>query len=93
MTSTDKQRFSIVNANEIDPVRCPCGMTRRVFTDDPDKIPSLHVVDITEDAQTHYHKQITELYYVLAGTGQMELDGQLFVVVGLGVLGDVDDMQ
>ena len=74
--SIENQRYSIANIPELDPVKCPCGWTRRAFTEDPDKVASLHVVDITEDAQTHYHKKMTEIYYVLEGAGHMELDGQ-----------------
>lgn len=79
--ATEKSaNFEVVHIGDLDPVRCPCGMTRRAFTDDADKIASLHVVDIEHDAQTHYHKKLTELYYVLEGEGQMELDGELFDV-------------
>lgn len=73
-------RFLFVEVSAIDAVPCPCGMTRRAFTEDPDQTASLHVVDIDHDAVTHYHKRMTELYYVLEGTGQLELDGQLFDV-------------
>lgn len=69
--------YQIARITEIDPVACPCGQTRRAFVDDPDRVASLHVVDITTDAKTHYHKKLTELYYILEGTGQMELDGEL----------------
>ena len=64
-----------MNLDDVTPVACPCGMTRRAFAGDPDGIASLHVVDISVDAKTHYHKKLTEIYYVLEGTGQMELDG------------------
>ncbi len=74
------KNFSIVHTQEIEPVPCPCGMTRRAFTDDPEQIASLHVVDISVDAKTHYHKRMTEIYYILEGSGQMELDGQLYDV-------------
>jgi len=37
-----------------------------------------HVVDISADSRCHYHKKLTEIYYVLDGQGQMELDGELF---------------
>jgi mannose-6-phosphate isomerase-like protein (cupin superfamily) len=74
----NNERFTISRLSGIDPVECPCGMSRRAFTDDADGVASLHVVDINTDARTHYHKKLTELYYVLEGTGQMELDGQLF---------------
>ncbi|WP_148073366.1 cupin domain-containing protein [Bythopirellula goksoeyrii] len=31
---------------------------------------------MSTNAQTHYHKRLTELYYILEGEGEMELDGQ-----------------
>jgi len=55
-------------------------MTRRAFVDDPDRVASLHVVQTSGQAQTHYHKRLTEIYYILEGAGQMELDGELFPV-------------
>jgi mannose-6-phosphate isomerase-like protein (cupin superfamily) len=36
----------------------------------------VHVVDISEDAQTHYHKTLTETYVILEGEGYVELDGE-----------------
>lgn len=80
MSEPSAPKYSVVHLNDVTPVPCPCGMTRRAFTDDPDKIASLHVVDISVDARTHYHKKLTEIYYILEGTGQMELDGELLDV-------------
>jgi mannose-6-phosphate isomerase-like protein (cupin superfamily) len=77
---TEQKKFAIIHTQELDPVPCPCGMTRRAFTDDDDQIASLHVVEISTDAQTHYHKKLTEIYFVLEGNGQMELDGELHEV-------------
>ena len=54
----------------------PCGWANRAFGEDPDGIATLHLVSICADSRTHYHKKLTELYYVLEGTGQMELDGR-----------------
>lgn len=71
-------RFRIVDTESIESVPCPCGSARRAFMDDPDQICSLHVVEISEDSRSHYHKKMTEVYYVLEGTGQMELDGERF---------------
>ena len=73
-------KFQIVNLNQTTGIPCPCGSSRRAFTNDSDLIASLHAVDISVDAQTHYHKKLTEIYYILAGNGQMELDGELFDV-------------
>jgi len=33
-------------------------------------------VDIQEDSKVHYHKKLTEIYVVLEGKGEMELDGE-----------------
>ncbi len=74
------KRFTLVRTGEIEPVACPCGQTRRAFLDDPDRTASLHVVDIRADSQTHYHKKLTEIYYILEGEGEMDLDGELFPV-------------
>lgn len=72
--------FSIAQLDAIPPQRCPCGFTKRAFTDLQNGVASLHVVDIQEDSRTHYHKRMTEIYLVLEGEGQMELDGKLFSV-------------
>lgn len=73
-------KFEIANLNEIPPVRCPCGWTQRAFASPGDSVASLHVVNIQEDSRTHYHKRMTEIYLVLEGQGEMELDGQLIPV-------------
>ena len=62
------------------PQACPCGTARRAFTEDADRTASIHVVDIKIDAQTHYHKKMTEIYLVLEGEGYMELDGERIAV-------------
>jgi len=46
--------------------------------DDDNETASIHLVDIKKDSQTHYHKKLTEIYLVLEGDGQIELDGKLF---------------
>ena len=40
----------------------------------------MHVTEIHHDSKTHYHKTMTELYYVLSGEGTMELDGDSFLI-------------
>src|SRR5687768_12833449 len=70
------KRFAIARPEELPGVECPCGEARRAFVDDPDGVASLHITDISVDAKTHYHKRLTELYYILEGEGEMELDGE-----------------
>lgn len=68
--------YMVAQLDEIGPVKCPCGFSRRAFTDSDNTVATLHIVDVTEDARVHYHKKFTEIYLVLEGTGFMELDGQ-----------------
>jgi mannose-6-phosphate isomerase-like protein (cupin superfamily) len=72
--------YMIAQLDEIDPLRCPCGFTRRAFAAPENSLATVHQVDIQEDAQTHYHKKLTEIYVILEGEGSIELDGQLFPV-------------
>lgn len=69
-------QYRIQHLDEVPPTPCPCGSTRRAFVDDPDQTASLHVVQTEGEARRHYHKRLTEVYYILEGEGQIELDGQ-----------------
>jgi mannose-6-phosphate isomerase-like protein (cupin superfamily) len=69
--------YLIAQLDQIAPERCPCGFARRAFAKTAAHVASIHVVDILQDSRTHYHKKMTEIYLVLEGQGQMELDGEL----------------
>lgn len=77
---TKTANYMIAQLDEIEPVKCPCGMTRRAFAGPDNPVATIHMVDIDRDAQRHYHKTLTEIYLVLEGSGQIELDGELFPV-------------
>ncbi len=70
--SSTAKRYEVAQLDEVDPVRCPCGFARRAFGG----VASMHIVDIEEDAKTHYHKKMHEMYFVLEGEGFIELDGE-----------------
>ena len=70
------KRYKIERPVELPAVECPCGESRRAFLDEADGVASLHIVDISNDARAHYHKRLTEIYYILEGQGEMELDGE-----------------
>ena len=79
---TVARRYQIVDFAEIPGVPCPCGTARRAFSDVDGFPATVHVTEISEDAEVHYHKQLTETYYFLecGPEALMELDGELIPV-------------
>jgi mannose-6-phosphate isomerase-like protein (cupin superfamily) len=75
-----EKNYLLADLNAIDPVRCPCGFSRRAHAVPGNDLATMHVVDILEDSRTHYHKKMTEIYLVLEGEGHMELDGDLIPI-------------
>lgn len=55
-------------------VLCPCGVSTRPLTSADGAPCSLHVTAI-RDSVRHYHRETTEVYYILEGTGKIELNG------------------
>ena len=70
------KNYYISQMDELDPVPCPCGQTRRAFISPDNPVATIHMVDISEDSRAHYHKKLTEIYLILDGEGYMELDGE-----------------
>ncbi len=68
--------YMIASFDDIDAVKCPCGFSKRAFVDPQNPTATMHVVDIRQDARVHYHKKLTEIYFILEGGGEMELDGE-----------------
>lgn len=67
-------RSSVVQLDEITPRQCSCGTTRRGFVDESDGLASVHLLRVS-NAVTHHHKIATEVYVILSGEGEVELDG------------------
>lgn len=74
------KNYLVAQLDEIEAQRCPCGFTKRAFAVPENQTATIHLVDIQEDARTHYHKKLTEIYLILEGEGHMELDGELIPV-------------
>ncbi|MHC5054269.1 MAG: cupin domain-containing protein [Planctomycetota bacterium] len=74
------ERYMVARLGEIDPVECPCGMSRRAFVSPDNPVATIHMVDIRVDSKAHYHKKLTEIYLVLEGEGHLELDGEMVPV-------------
>ena len=73
-----ESNYQIADFTDIEPVPCPCGLTRRAFMNEENSVASMHLVEIKEDSETHYHKNMTEIYHVLEGEGKIELDGRSY---------------
>lgn len=86
VTRTQGAGWAFAPLADLPAVPCPCGTTRRAFTDDPARTASIHLVDISTDARTHYHRRLTEIYLVLEGSGHLELDGELIPVKPLDAI-------
>jgi mannose-6-phosphate isomerase-like protein (cupin superfamily) len=74
------KNYRVAQIDQIAPIPCPCGQARRAFAGESGAVASVHLVDISVDARAHYHKRMTEIYLVLEGTGEIELDGERFPV-------------
>lgn len=73
-----RHAYRIVEFDQLPVQACPCGTTQRALYDAPDYPGTIHLTRISEDAQTHYHKRLTETYYFIeCGPGAaMQLDGE-----------------
>src|SRR6266542_238888 len=60
-------------------VPCPCGESTRPLTRADTPACNLHVTFI-KDSVKHYHKECTEVYYLLEGRGRMELNDDVVEV-------------
>ena len=57
--------YRIVDFAALPAVPCPCGSARRALADEPAFPGTLHVTQIRGAAQKHYHRSLTETYYIL----------------------------
>lgn len=67
-------RYVISQLDEQPTIECSCGVTRRAFLQDVDQVASVHFLKVTSKARRHYHKQLTEIYIIIEGSGYLELD-------------------
>jgi mannose-6-phosphate isomerase-like protein (cupin superfamily) len=80
IASSNGLGYSIRRAEDVPPVACPCGQSTRIVTAADGLGCSFHVTEIF-DSVRHYHRNSAEVYYILEGTGMMELDGTTIAVV------------
>lgn len=73
------ETYVVRHRSEAPTVPCPCGMSTRILTAADGGPCSVHVTSIA-DSVRHYHRDTTEVYYILEGTGKMELAGEWHAV-------------
>src|SRR5262245_61936193 len=61
--------YLVRRVQEAPTVPCPCGESTRPLTRAETPVCNLHVTFIRDSAK-HYHKQCTEVYYILDGCGK-----------------------
>jgi mannose-6-phosphate isomerase-like protein (cupin superfamily) len=79
MTATTGPGYLVRRLADAPTIPCPCGERTRPLTAADHAACSLHVSFIT-DSVKHYHREATEVYYVLEGRGRMELNDDVIDV-------------
>ena len=79
MPGTATKGYLIRSLQEAPTVECVCGQSTRPLTFPETTACSLHVT-IIRDSAKHYHRDVTEVYYILQGRGKIELNDDLFDV-------------
>jgi mannose-6-phosphate isomerase-like protein (cupin superfamily) len=79
MSTITSKGYLVRRLDEAPTVPCPCGQSTRPLTSADAAACSLHVTFIT-DSIKHYHRQCTEVYYILEGRGWMELSEDLIEI-------------
>jgi len=69
------RKYIVKKFSEIPVERSSCGYRRKLLGYEEGEVASVHLVDISE-AKRHYHKKTTEFYFIVKGSGEMELDGE-----------------
>jgi len=79
---TAPRRWIAVHFDQIDPVHCPCGTSQRALAHVPEFPGTIHRTQIHADAQPHFHRRLTETYYILQcdSGAELELDGERIAV-------------
>lgn len=79
MSDTIEPRWQVVDFAELPGTPCPCGTAKRAFAEVDDYPATIHVTEIKADAELHYHKRLTETYFILecGPDAKMQLDEEI----------------
>ncbi len=75
MPATASKGYLVRRAEDAVTVPCPCGQSTRFVTGKDTPVCNFHITFI-QDSVRHYHKECTEVYYILQGRGKMDLNGE-----------------
>lgn len=79
MTASTATGYLLRHLDQAPTIKCLCGQSTRPLTRVDTSTCNLHVTFI-RDSVRHYHKECTEVYYILEGRGKMELNGNVVEV-------------
>ena len=69
--------YIIRKIQDSNPKDITCGIIRDLITLKDFKKMDLSHITITDETKKHYHKELTECYYVLKGSIAVEIDGKI----------------
>lgn len=75
MTTEKRARPVIRNAFDVPEERGVCGFRRQLITEADTPAANVSYLRI-DNSRYHYHKKMTEFYYVISGGGTVTLDGE-----------------
>jgi quercetin dioxygenase-like cupin family protein len=75
MTTDTNEKYIIRRLSEIPTERGVCGWRKTMVTHEDTPVANVSHLTI-EDSKYHYHREMTEYYYVLTGGGTITLDGE-----------------
>lgn len=79
MREITTEKFLIRRLSDVPEERGVCGFRRTIVT--ADDAPEVNVSHLRIDnSRYHYHRKMTELYYVLSGGGTITLDGENYPI-------------
>jgi mannose-6-phosphate isomerase-like protein (cupin superfamily) len=59
------------------PVEITCGIMRKIIGKEDCGKVDFADIEVLKETKRHYHKRLTEFYYVLSGALKVELDGKM----------------
>jgi len=77
--AVSEKPYQVVDLASLPGVPCPCGTARRAFADVSELPATIHLTEIQANAALHYHRHLTEIYYILecGPKTEMQLDDEL----------------